>query len=80
MCGLQEYKPFECVGEIAESAAVMSHLAGHPDWREDAVVRQLQAGFAALRQRDPTEYRALFEVKHPHRVPDSYMAMLDACG
>ena len=25
-------------------------------------------------------YRALFELKHPHRVPDSYMAMLDACG
>jgi hypothetical protein len=80
LCGLQEHKPFECVGEIAESAAVMSHLASHPDWREDAVVRQLQAGFAALQQRDPAEYRALFELKRPHRVPDSYMAMLDACG
>ena len=80
LCGLQEYKPFECVGEIDESSAVMSHLASHPDWREDAVVRQLQVGFAALRQRDPTEYRALFEVKHPHRVPHSYMAMLDAGG
>jgi len=80
LCGLQEHKPFECVGEIAESAAVMSHLASHPDWREDAVVRQLQARISALRQRDPTEYCALFEVKHPHRVPDSYMAMLDARG
>jgi hypothetical protein len=59
---------------------VMSHLASHPDWREDAVVRQLQASFAALQQRDPAEYRALFELKHPHRVPDSYMAMLNACG
>jgi len=38
------------------------------------------ASFAALQQRDPAEYRALFELKHPHRVPDSYMAMLDACG
>ena len=27
LCGLQEYKPFECVGEAAESAAVMSYLA-----------------------------------------------------
>src|ERR1700730_6693008 len=44
LCGLQEYKPFECVGEIAESAAVMSHLAGHPDWREDGVGRQVQGG------------------------------------
>ena len=80
LCGLQEHKPFECVGEIAESAAVMSHLASHPDWREDAVVRQLQAGSAALRQPDPTDYRALLEVEHPHRVPESYMAMLNACG
>ena len=33
------------------------------------MVRQLQAALAALRQQDPAEYRALFEVRHPHRVP-----------
>jgi UDP-N-acetyl-alpha-D-muramoyl-L-alanyl-L-glutamate epimerase len=80
LCGLQEHKPFECVGEITESAAVMSYLANHPDWREDAVVRQLQVGFAVLRHRDPSEYQALAEARHSHRLPDSYMAMLDACG
>lgn len=79
LCGLQEHKPFECVGEVAESAAVMGYLGDHPDWREDAVVRQLHDALARLRQRDPAEYRALFEVRHPHRVPDSYMAVLDAC-
>ncbi len=80
LCGLQDHKPFECVGETAESAAVMSHLGGHPDWRDDTVVRQLHSRSAGLRQRDPSDYRALFEIKHPHRVPNSYMAMLDACG
>jgi UDP-N-acetyl-alpha-D-muramoyl-L-alanyl-L-glutamate epimerase len=80
LCGLQEHKPFECVGEVAESAAVMGYLGDHPDWREDAVVRQLHDALARLRQRDPAEYRALFEVRHPHRVPDSYMAVLDACS
>ncbi len=79
LCGLQEHKPFECVGEVAESAAVMGYLGDHPDWRGDAVVRQLQDAME-LRQRDPAEYRALFEVRHPHRVPDSYMGMLDACS
>ena len=29
LCGLQRHKPFECVGEIEESAAVMAHLANH---------------------------------------------------
>ena len=79
LCGFREHKPFECVGETAESAAVMSYLGCHPDWRDDAVVRQLHGTFAVLRQRDPGAIRALSEVKHPHRVPDRYMAMLDAC-
>ena len=79
LCGLQEHKPFECVGEVGESATVMSHLGGHPIWREDAVVRHLHGALALLRQPDPAGLRALFEVKHPHRVPDSYMAKLDAC-
>jgi hypothetical protein len=64
---------------VAESAAVMSHLGSHPVWREDAVVRHLHSALALLRQRDPASFRALLEVKHPHRVPDSYMAKLDAC-
>jgi hypothetical protein len=80
LCGLREHKPFECVGELTESAAVISYLSNHPAWRKDAVVRQLRGVFAPLRERDPAEFRALFEVKHPHRVPDSYMAMLDACS
>jgi UDP-N-acetyl-alpha-D-muramoyl-L-alanyl-L-glutamate epimerase len=80
LCGLREYKPFECVGEISESATVMSHLGDLAEWREDRVVRQLHEGFPSLQQEDPAQYRALFEERHPHRVPDSYMAMLDACG
>jgi UDP-N-acetyl-alpha-D-muramoyl-L-alanyl-L-glutamate epimerase len=80
LCGLREHKPFECVGELAESAAVMSYLSSRPDWREDAVVRQLHGALALLRQPDPANFRALFEVRHPHRVPDSYMAKLDACS
>jgi UDP-N-acetyl-alpha-D-muramoyl-L-alanyl-L-glutamate epimerase len=80
LCGLRDHKPFECVGELAESAAVMSYLGGHPDWRGDAVVRQLNGAFASLRQWDPADFRALFEVRHPHRVPEHYMAKLDACS
>ena len=80
LCGLQEHKPFECVGETFESAAVMSNLGDRPDWRGDYVVRQLSDTFPELRRRDQAEYRTLFELRHPHRVPASYMAMLDACG
>jgi hypothetical protein len=80
LCGLREHKPFECVGEIAESAAVMAHLGDHPDWREDAVVRRLHDLFPSLRKPATADYRALFRVRHPNRVPQAFMAMLDACG
>ena len=79
LCGLQRHKPFECVGEIEESAAVMAHLGGHPDWRDDAVVRRLHAAFRRCGS-GSGEFRALFAFAAPHRVPDRFMAMLDACG
>lgn len=80
LCGLRAIKPFECVGETSESAGVMSHLAGHSDWRDDRVVRRLNEEFPSLSDSSPAEFRALFEVRHPHRVPARYLAMLDACG
>jgi UDP-N-acetyl-alpha-D-muramoyl-L-alanyl-L-glutamate epimerase len=80
LCGVCEHKPFECVGEIAESAAVMAHLGDHPDWRNDAVVRQLRALSRALPNAATADYRALFTVRHPNRVPRAFMAILDACS
>jgi UDP-N-acetyl-alpha-D-muramoyl-L-alanyl-L-glutamate epimerase len=79
LCGQGEHKPFECVGEIAESAAVMTYLGQHADWREDAVVRQMLDSFASLRHGDAAAYRAAFARKSPHRVPERYLVMLDAC-
>ena len=80
LCGLQQHKPFECVGETSESAAVLAYLGDHLDWREDSVVRQLHEKFPSLRKANPAAYRALFEVRHPHRVLASYMSLLNACG
>jgi UDP-N-acetyl-alpha-D-muramoyl-L-alanyl-L-glutamate epimerase len=80
LCGLQANKPFECVGETSESAGVMSYLADHLDWRNDKVVRWLNEEFPSLGDSGSAEFRALLEVRHPHRVPAPYLAMLDACG
>jgi hypothetical protein len=74
LCGLLRHKPFECVGEIEESATVMAHLAGRAAWRDAAVVR-------ALAPRLPGgDFDALFAMRGPHLVPARYLAMLDACG
>ena len=80
LCGLQKHKPFECVGETFESAAVVSTLGEHPAWRDDSVVRRLNREYPALAQIGAGQFQALLEARPPHRVPASYMAMLDACG
>jgi UDP-N-acetyl-alpha-D-muramoyl-L-alanyl-L-glutamate epimerase len=74
LCGLQRHKPFECVGEVEESAAVMAHLATMAEWRDAAVVQALSP---RLRGGD---FAALFVPHGPHLVPPHYLAMLDACG
>ena len=62
-----------------ESAAVMTYLSRHADWREDAVVRRMLDSFASLRHGDDAAYRAALAPKSPHRVPERYLATLDAC-
>jgi UDP-N-acetyl-alpha-D-muramoyl-L-alanyl-L-glutamate epimerase len=56
LCGLRDHKPFECVGEIAESAAALARLGSDLDWREDTVVRRLHTSYPALARRPPGEF------------------------
>lgn len=74
LCGLTRHKPFECVGEVEESAAAMRHLANMDAWRADAVVRALAPRI------DGPPLAALLPPRGTHRVPERYLAMLDACG
>lgn len=43
LCALGTHKPFECVGEAAESRALMAELTTRPEWCETAVVKTLAA-------------------------------------
>lgn len=43
LAGLREHKPFECVGEEAESLVAMRLIAARPEWADHAVVRRLAA-------------------------------------
>lgn len=40
LCGLEDFKPFECVGEIEESIYALLHVNG--DFKNDLIVRQLR--------------------------------------
>ncbi|MBN9606480.1 MAG: hypothetical protein J0G30_07705 [Actinomycetales bacterium] len=66
LLGLAEHKPFECVGEEAESSVALTLASRRPDWADSPVVRELLAaapefatGDAALEERILGESEAL---------------------
>jgi hypothetical protein len=47
LLGIDAHKPFECVGEVAESLVALGMLTGDPQWRDAAVVTALAAAVPA---------------------------------
>ncbi|MDD3370450.1 MAG: endonuclease domain-containing protein, partial [Alphaproteobacteria bacterium] len=75
LCGFSPVKPFECVGEVEESALLMGRLFRMDAWKNDAVVAALGAKVTF----DERAFEALLENKPEHGVPDRFMGMLNAC-
>ena len=80
LCGLTAFKPFECVGEIEESALLLQQLSRDPAWQKFALVQklgqQLQQDDAAF----GAAYQQLFTNRPDHAVPIEFLRMLDACA
>lgn len=72
LCGLADFKPFECVGEIAESKLLMEALSHDPAWANDANVLVC----AEKTQQFAENYAALFAFKDDHLVPPQYFKVL----
>ncbi|MES2207500.1 MAG: endonuclease domain-containing protein [Pseudomonadota bacterium] len=81
LCGLSAHKPFECVGEIEESALLIQKLSTHTEWRNDAIVEKIgqQLNSQPSEQLKFEErFQYLFAIKEPHHVPPDYLRMLCA--
>ncbi len=78
LTGTGAHKPFECVGEVQESAAAISLLARDPRWREQRVVarlaRELLPRFNGV-DADPSTLLALSD---DHDVPSQLLGALNA--
>ena len=66
LCGLSAHKPFECVGEIEESAMLMAKLSRTPAWHGDVVVEQLSRPLPF----DEKKYTALFTNQPDHLLSE----------
>ncbi len=70
-------KPFDCVGELAESAIALAHLADDDEWRSARVVVALHDEARAVAAASGTSFAALLEPSGMDRVPDARRAALD---
>ncbi|MGY1635280.1 hypothetical protein ACI78V_01340 [Geodermatophilus sp. SYSU D00742] len=69
-------KPFDCVGERAESAAAMAHLAQSTAWGGFPVVRALGEEAASFARVTGATVAGFLEPHGPHAVPPAYLEPL----
>jgi len=76
LCGLEAYKPFECVGEIEESALLMKKVGASGTWKDDAVAKALNKRLGPPAKDFDKRYNALFDLYPDHRVPEEFIRLL----
>jgi hypothetical protein len=77
LTGLAGHKPWECVGEIAESSVALIGLSRRPEWAGHAVVSQLAPRLQSLIP-DPAAVEAeLMQPSQDHDLPKRFKDMLD---
>lgn len=69
LLGIDDEKPFECVGEIEESVAALSLLAHSEEWGRHEVVRALTDRVASSPSPLPDPTKVL-ELSSRHHIPD----------
>ncbi len=70
-------KPFDCVGELAESAIALDHLATREAWRDTVVVRALRDDAARVAGASGTDLDALLRPAGDDRVPHDFVDRID---
>jgi hypothetical protein len=76
LVGLSGHKPWECVGEIAESAAALLKLAQDPQWHDVAIVSALAPRISTLMRDPDSVWRALMTPSKDHLLPARFEKML----
>jgi UDP-N-acetyl-alpha-D-muramoyl-L-alanyl-L-glutamate epimerase len=73
LLGLHDHRPFECVGEQAESTVAMNWIAHQEEWKSKAVVAALRAEIPSLGEAHPElEGQVFGERLHHTPMPNPY--------
>lgn len=76
LAGVSGHKPWECVGELAESGAALLRLSEMDEWKDMAIVRALGPRLRALMSDPGAVWRELMTPSPEHRLPARYERML----
>jgi hypothetical protein len=68
LLGLHEHRPFECVGEQAESMVAMNWIAHQEDWKSRAVVAALRKEIPGLGEAHPELEAQVFGERESHTL------------
>jgi hypothetical protein len=77
LTGLSGHKPWECVGELAESGAAFILLSRRPEWASHAVVKELAPRLKTLLPGPEPVLQSLVTPSAHHHLPDRFKGMLD---
>ena len=76
LMGLSGHKPWECVGELAESGAALLMLADRPEWQDAKLVRALAGRLRPLMPNVQDVWQDLLTPSPDHHLPKRYEDML----
>lgn len=74
LCGIGNHKPWECVGEIEESASAFKHLSSLDNYKNLPVVETL----SAVLPKNTPDIESFMNIANEHNIPDNYMEALHA--
>ena len=77
LTGLGGQKPWECVGEIAESGAAILRLARDEAWKDTLVIRSLAPALAERMPNDEAVWAQLLTPSPEHYLPPRFEKMVD---
>lgn len=72
LLGLADHKPFECVGEEAESSVALTLASRRADWEDSPVVRELLATAPEFAAGDPALEERILGESEALAVPPAY--------
>ncbi len=78
LLGIDDHKPFECVGEEAECAAAFILLSGKPEWSDDRLVANFRENILPGISNPDNLARKYLTPSNAHHIPVKYKEVVDA--